>query len=64
MPSPLHPPSGCVFRTRCPFAIEACAKEVPALETLDNGNQVACIRHPRIGPISKHHHPDAQRKSE
>lgn len=45
MPSPLHPPSGCVFRTRCPYAIEACAGEVPALETLDDGNQVACIRH-------------------
>ena len=45
MPSPLHPPSGCVFRTRCPYATEACAKEVPALETLDDGNQVACIRH-------------------
>ncbi len=45
MPSPMNPPSGCVFRTRCPFAIDACAKEVPALETLDNGNQVACIRH-------------------
>jgi len=45
MPSPLNPPSGCVFRTRCPHAIDACAGEVPKLETLDNGNQVACIRH-------------------
>ncbi|MEE4331712.1 MAG: oligopeptide/dipeptide ABC transporter ATP-binding protein, partial [Wenzhouxiangella sp.] len=45
MPSPLNPPSGCVFRTRCPYAIDACAAEVPTLEMLDNGNQVACIRH-------------------
>jgi oligopeptide transport system ATP-binding protein len=45
MPSPLNPPSGCVFRTRCPYATEACAEQVPALETLDDGNQVACIRH-------------------
>jgi len=45
MPSPLNPPSGCVFRTRCPHAIDDCARAVPALETLDNGNQVACIRH-------------------
>ena len=45
IPSPLNPPSGCVFRTRCPHAIDACAAKVPALETLDDGNQVACIRH-------------------
>lgn len=51
MPSPLHPPSGCVFRTRCPFAIEACAKEVPPLETLENGNQVACIRHRELADL-------------
>ncbi|MGY6554791.1 MAG: ABC transporter ATP-binding protein [Wenzhouxiangella sp.] len=45
IPSPLAPPSGCVFRTRCPYAIAACAERVPQLETLDDGNQVACIRH-------------------
>lgn len=44
MPSPLNPPSGCVFRTRCPHAIDACAAEVPRLRKLENGNRVACIR--------------------
>ena len=44
LPSPINPPSGCVFRTRCPFAIEACAAVVPPLETLGNRHQVACIR--------------------
>jgi len=45
MPSPMNPPSGCVFRTRCPYAIQACSETRPALETLDGGRRVACIRH-------------------
>jgi oligopeptide transport system ATP-binding protein len=48
IPSPMNPPSGCVFRTRCPFAIEACAQARPELETLDSGRQVACIRHQEL----------------
>jgi oligopeptide/dipeptide ABC transporter ATP-binding protein len=44
LPSPIAPPSGCVFRTRCPFAIEDCAKAVPPLETVGNDHAVACIR--------------------
>jgi len=43
LPSPLAPPSGCVFRTRCAFAIARCATEVPALR-LAGASQVACHR--------------------
>lgn len=44
IPSPANPPSGCVFRTRCPFATEACAKAVPQLEPHDADHKSACIR--------------------
>lgn len=44
LPSPVSPPSGCIFRTRCPFATAECATTVPPLETKGEGHQVACIR--------------------
>ena len=43
-PSPANPPSGCVFRTRCPWAIPACADAVPPLQTAGPEHRVACIR--------------------
>ena len=42
LPSPLSPPSGCVFRTRCPMAVERCAQEAPALEDAGPDHRVAC----------------------
>jgi oligopeptide transport system ATP-binding protein len=42
LPSPISPPSGCVFRTRCPRATAVCAEQVPAAETAAFGHQVAC----------------------
>jgi len=42
IPSPLRPPSGCTFHTRCPFAQERCKREVPQLRTLAAGHTVAC----------------------
>ncbi|MCW5223065.1 ABC transporter ATP-binding protein [Verminephrobacter aporrectodeae] len=44
IPSPFNPPSGCVFRTRCPHAIDACAQAVPAAQTLGADHVVSCIR--------------------
>ena len=42
VPSPLHMPSGCPFRTRCKYATDKCAAECPSLEDRGNGHLVAC----------------------
>ena len=44
IPSPMNPPSGCVFRTRCPYAIDACAQTRPEPRDMGGARLKACIR--------------------
>ena len=44
IPSPLNAPSGCPFRTRCPYAAEVCAQEMPPFTEVSRGHFVACHR--------------------
>ena len=45
VPSPLNPPSGCYFHTRCKYATERCKTECPVLHDVGNGHMVACHKY-------------------
>ena len=45
LPSPIDPPAGCVFHTRCPYATELCARKTPRLEEVSPGHKAACLLH-------------------
>lgn len=42
LPSPINPPSGCKFHTRCPFATERCKEETPVFKEYESGHFAAC----------------------
>jgi oligopeptide/dipeptide ABC transporter ATP-binding protein len=42
VPSPINPPPGCTFHTRCPYAEERCRAEVPVLKEIAPGHGVSC----------------------
>ncbi len=48
VPSPLNPPDGCRFHTRCPFVTDQCRKREPLLETVQDGHKAACHRKSEI----------------
>ncbi len=54
VPSPLHPPTGCRFHPRCPFAEARCRTERPQPRTLEHGRQVSCHRQDELPPWPTH----------
>jgi oligopeptide/dipeptide ABC transporter ATP-binding protein len=52
VPSPMNPPEGCRFHTRCPFAVDRCGHETPALRELAPGHAAACHRAEELPPVA------------
>jgi peptide/nickel transport system ATP-binding protein len=54
VPSPIRPPSGCRFHTRCPHAFDRCKVEEPALKVISPGQFAACHLHdPAVQPVAR-----------
>ena len=57
VPSPIAPPPGCRFHTRCPFAIEICRQDAPCWEEVGSSQFVACHRWRELRPDHEHRGP-------
>jgi oligopeptide/dipeptide ABC transporter ATP-binding protein len=56
VPSPINPPSGCRFHTRCPYAMARCSTEEPQVREVKPGHQVACHLHDAgVAPLAAPH---------
>jgi len=56
VPSPINPPSGCRFHTRCPYAMARCSREEPQVREVKPGHQVACHLHDAgVAPLAAPH---------
>jgi oligopeptide/dipeptide ABC transporter ATP-binding protein len=64
VPSPLNPPTGCVFHTRCPKAFADCSRVIPVLADAAEDHQVACLLYPSSYPKPDDNPPDPPAKSE
>jgi len=53
VPSPMNPPSGCRFHTRCPFVIDRCRTEMPKLRRWSEGHLTACHRAEELPPAGE-----------
>ena len=53
IPSPINPPSGCTFHTRCEFATEQCSRDVPSLCEVSPGHFVSCLHHSACRPAEE-----------
>ena len=51
LPSPMNPPMGCVFHTRCPYATEKCSLKVPTMHEVSPGHRVACLKYEGDGEL-------------
>mgnify|MGYP005910086623 CR=1 FL=1 len=51
IPSPMNPPSGCRFHTRCPYATEKCSLKVPSMHEVSPGHRVACLKYEGDGAL-------------